>query len=60
MSTPNRDKYASIVVKTVTPDNWLELKYGGRTYLVGVRSLLDAYIMRKDEGVKNVISKRQH
>ena len=49
MSTSKRDEHASIVVKTVTPDNWLELKYGGCTYLVAVRSLLDAYIMRNKE-----------
>ena len=39
----------SNVLKTVRPENWLEITYGGRTYLVAVRSLLDAYIMRNME-----------
>ena len=41
------DKF--ILHKTVRPSHWIETKYGGRTYLVEVRSLLDAYIMRKEK-----------
>jgi hypothetical protein len=39
----------SFIVKGVRAHQWLELNYGGRTYLVAVRSLLDAYIMRNKE-----------
>ena len=50
MSTPKRDKSTGTnVLTTVTPSNWLEIKYDGRMYLVSVRSLLDAYIMRNKE-----------
>jgi hypothetical protein len=44
------------IIKGVSPEQWIETKYGGRTYLVGVRSLLDAYIMRnmeKEDGKSN-------
>ena len=48
----------SNVLKTVTPRHWIEMKYEGRTYLVAVRSLFDAYIMRnvskeKEDGKSN-------
>jgi len=35
--------------KNVRPTDWIEIKYDGLTYLVGVSSLLNAYIMRNKE-----------
>lgn len=44
-------KQPNVIVRSVTTENWLELKHEGRTYLVSVQSLLDAYIIRPMEKV---------
>jgi len=34
----------SIVRRDIKTNEWIEIKYKGKTYLVGVSSLLDLYI----------------
>ena len=43
----------SIVRRDIRTNEWLEIKYKGKTYLVGVSSLLDAYIERQKREQKH-------
>lgn len=36
------------VIKKLSTGQWVETKYQGKTYLVSLKSLLDAYIMRSN------------
>ena len=47
-TTPKRDKSAGTVVRGLTPTQWIEIRYQGKTYLVALKSLLDSYIKEKD------------
>lgn len=47
MKKPKRYHRSSCVRRDVKPEEWIEIKYQGKMYLVAMTSLLTAYIERE-------------